>query len=133
MSGNNGGDTAVLETFVNEPAHISNIMAPMRTHASESTPNEMWLLGLLQTEIRDLQEIIELARRGEVKLIDHVSYIKRSMQDIQQLMEKLDSDVPHLRHLHDMWEQLQECPILIDPEAAQQLPLDEQLGHYTLL
>jgi len=133
MTKQNGGDNKLPEVPRMGGAITVTRMAGLGPTTVQSTIADSKCLELLHTEVRDLQMIVEMARRGEVKLEEHQGYIGHSMQDIRELMSQLRSDEPLLRHLHDIWEQLQDCPLLTDPANAKKLPLDEQLAHYTLL
>lgn len=92
----------------------------------------------LRTEIRDLQRIIDSVRSGESALQDHVKYIKKTIQDIQDLVPSLDDmEQKHggedaIRHLRNVLERMDENPLLINPEDASR-GTEDLLRHATRL
>jgi hypothetical protein len=140
MSTSNGGTRQGQETPSVDELHLSipnaQPSAQSTAHSAQEaceTDEKEQFLTLLHTEVRDLQSIIEMARRGEIKLVDHATYIGKSMQDICDIVEQTTPNTAALRHLHDLWDQMRECPILKDPAGFEEMPLDEQLAHFTLL
>jgi hypothetical protein len=78
-----------------------------------------WLQHLREAraEVRDLQVVLEKVRNGETTLKVYADYIRKTMDDIGQLMAKIQNG-DSVRHLRNLWEQIAVNPALLDPEAS---------------
>ncbi len=113
------------------------------------------LLRELRAEIQDLQVVLQAVRKGKTSIKAFAAYVAKTKTDIADLMEKIiaaelavraaplpkkksasaAADTDNLRHLVNLWEQMQICPLLVDPagdyEAQDQLnyldTLDDQI------
>ncbi len=114
------------------------------------------LLRELRAEIQDLQVVTQAVRKGKTSINAFAGYVAKTKADIADLMEKIVAaelavraapapdkkhsaaaagDTDNLRHLLNLWEQMQICPLLLDPagdyEAQAQLnyldTLDDQI------
>ena len=93
-------------------------------------------LRQLRAEMQDLQGLLQSIGRGETTPKDHVGYITRTTDDIRALMALVrEVDFPggkdQIRHVHNIWEQMEDSPLLLDP-AADFDPQD-QLHHMNRL
>jgi hypothetical protein len=80
----------------------------------------------LRAEVQDLQRVFESIRKGESTLKTFAKYVRKTMQDISDLVP-LIQDGDSIRHLHNSWEQMTANPLLLKPDAD--FPAQEQL-HY---
>ena len=103
------------------------------------------LLRELRAEIQDLQVVLQAVRKGKTSIKAFADYVAKTKTDIADLMDKIVAaelavraaplpkkksaaaagDTDNLRHLVNLWEQMQICPLLVDPagdyEAQAQL------------
>lgn len=113
------------------------------------------LLRELRAEIQDLQVVLHAVRTGKTSIKAFGEYVTKTKVDIAELMAKIVTaelavraaptpnrksapaagDTDNLRHLVNLWEQMQICPLLLDPagdyDAQAQLnyldTLDDQI------
>ena len=74
------------------------------------------LLGVLRTEILDLQNFLDCVRKGEADIKTYNGYIAKTKKDIDDLIAKLP-DGSSARHIKNIWEQAGFCPLLLSPNA----------------
>lgn len=119
----------------------------MTTHQSdesldkESSPVERReqlnkYLRELREEVRDLSDFCGKVKSGLTNVSEGEGYIRKTFEDISSLVleiEKVNSDLRSdtVRHIFNIWEQMQANPILVDP--TQDLPQQAQLHALTLL
>lgn len=90
-------------------------------------------LRALRAEVLGLQRMLEIVRKGEMKLVQFTDYVKGTITDIAALvptlknMGKTDVGCDAVYHICNTLEQMEESPLLKDPGAN--LDADVQL-HY---
>lgn len=115
---------------------------PSQTADVVMVVEQITLLRNVRAEVQDLKAMMGAVRKGEVDLDSQRTYITKTFKDIKALMDQfvaleakvLSSDLDArkrlpddtVRHLHNLWEQMQSNPILDD---EQQLETQAQLQH----
>src|SRR5215213_6637 len=76
-------------------------------------------LYALRSEVQNLATILTSIRQGDADLKTYASYIKQTVTDISSIMTNpaLVSDNDAIQNLHNLWQQMQVNPLLIDPAA----------------
>lgn len=90
----------------------------------------------LREEVRDLADFFGKVKLGLTSVAAGESYIRKTVDDITELFTELEQDNRNsrsdtVRHITNLWEQMQANPVLADPTQA--LPQQEQLHALTLL
>ncbi len=87
-------------------------------------------LYLLRAEVQDLHSVMNNIRAGLTSLASNAPNIARTMADCAVIMQRI-ADNELTRSLHNMWEQMQNNPILIKPASS--ISAQEQLHWLNLL
>ncbi len=117
------------------PPSVPKSAAPIGRRSAQYEEN-LSNLRQLRAEMQDLQGLLGSIGKGETTPKDHVGYITRTKDDIGVLMALVkEADFPggkdQIRHVHNIWEQMEDSPLLQDP-AADFDPQD-QLHHMNRL
>jgi hypothetical protein len=84
----------------------------------------------LRAEIQGLQFILGSIRKGEAIPKTYAGYFKQTMDNITQLMGDIE-DGDAVRLLHNIWNQMKVCPLLVDP--GREFSAQEQLHCLNML
>jgi len=117
-----------------------DVTPPMEMAAPPSAPpdlpeanqesSHLQLLGVLRTEILDLQNFLDCVRKGDADIKTYSGYIAKTKKDIDDLIAKFQ-DGPSARHVRNIWEQAGFCPLLQTPDND--FPAQQQLHYLTML
>jgi len=113
------------DKFVTPPQNTTRVKTEKSSPAPDDE-NEVQVLDVLRelrAEIQDLQSVLKQVRQGDVSLSSNAGYIKKTMNDIAQIMEMLatgryGSYADSIRHFQNLWEQMNISPVLSDPKSA---------------
>ena len=83
-------------------------------------------LGELRAVLQDLQAVLENVRKGDAVIQTYAGYIKQTMEDVTKRLREIQ-DGDSILHLHNIWKQINACPLLRHPQSA--FSAQEQL-HY---
>jgi hypothetical protein len=98
--------------------------------AGDWDAQQLTRLRELRAEVQDLHTVLESVRKGESTLKTYADYVRKTMQDIDELISSIrDGDA--IRHLQNSWEQMTVNPLLLNPEA--EFPAQEQLHYLDML
>jgi hypothetical protein len=117
------------ETKKSRPAFLGALLdsSPTATvQPAENIPPSLERLRELRAEVQDLQEVLTQVANGQITLQSYAPYVKKSMEEISALMKNIHGE-DSIRHLQNQWEQMQVCPLLVNPEG--QFSPQEQLNY----
>jgi hypothetical protein len=109
------------------PLDFSTEAAPPSSVLSEQ---QLANLRDLRAEAQELQVILESVEKGEAILSVYAEYIQQTKTDISQLLSSIN-DGDSIRHLQNIWEQMNANPLLENPQG--EFDAREQLQHLNLL
>jgi hypothetical protein len=118
---------------VKSPMAMAAPPGPSEPPASPDAPKDLLqlkLLGVLRTEVLDLQNFLDCVRKGEADIKTYSGYITKTKKDIDDLIGQLQ-DGSSARHIKNIWEQAGFCPLLMTPHNDFQA--QQQLHHLTML
>jgi hypothetical protein len=94
-------------------------------------------LCTLRTELQDLQSVLQRVRKGQIKIDVYYDYIQLTRNQVKEISLRLretlrlvkvtSAEQETMRHMVNIWEQIQVSPIFLQPAGTAEL---QQALHY---
>jgi hypothetical protein len=104
---------------------------PIETAKSQNDELQRSKLRELRAEMQDLQAVFAKVRTGDTTVILNAEYINKTRSDAAELVSQIEPSGDTVRHLMNVYEQMQQNPLYANPET--EIGAQEQMHALNLL
>lgn len=104
---------------------------PIETARSQADEIQRSKLREFRAEMQDLKSVLAKVRTGDTTIKQNAEYINKTRSDAAELVSQIEGDGDTIRHLMNVYEQMQQNPLYAKPET--EISAQEQMHSLTLL